>query len=180
MKKLFFYGLAVVSMALLAACGNKTDANANGADSAATDSTVTEQQEATDPSLAETEHFTVKLPEGWALNGEPNKMKVDVKTTNTIPNYYVTIQFKDYRESIDEWKEFDMAKDVKPDGTFEAGSITYQAFSKKDSSFYTLQIVAVSPKENGTIEAMFHGAADKDINEQKDILRQIMEAVQLK
>lgn len=179
MKKLFVYGLAVMSMAMLAACGNKTDAAANGADSAAADSTVAEQETA-DPGVVNTDFFTVNMPEGWELNGAPNKQKADFKTTGTVPTYYVTVEFKDYRESIDDWKEYDMAQDVKPDGTFEAGGITYQAFSKKDSSFYTLQVVAMAPEDKGTIEAMFHGDASKDVNEQKDVLRQLMEAMKLK
>ena len=183
MKKILVFAIAVASTALLASCGNKTAEGNATSDSAKvenSDSAAAPQEAAADPKLIDTNGFTINLPEGWERNGEENQWKADLRTTETVPVYYVTIEFKDYRDSIDEWKKMDVNEKAKAEGELEAGGMKYTVMSVEDGPFYTMYIATMLPNDKGMLCATFHGETAKDKNEQKEVFKQILDAVKIK
>ena len=178
MKKIFLYGFAVVSIALLAACGNKTAAGENGADSVVSDSADVEEVAANDGSI-DTPFFTLAIPEGWELNGEPDGKKAEIMTTETVPTYYATVEFLDYRKDLDNWKRLDIPKGMTEDGTIQVGDLTYTVMAHKDDAFYKLNVASIIG-DKGAICASFTGDSSKDLQEQKDLLVKVLNAVVLK
>ncbi len=185
MKKIAIFALALTATALMSACGGKTDggsaSDSTAVDSAQTEATETEGESAEKPAsnVIETEYFTLTLPEGWTRNGEEGKYKADLKTTDNVPTYYATIEVLDYVESIDEWKGNHISKSLKPDGTMTVGDYTFTVMAEK-AAFYTLNMATMLPGEKGAYIVSFHGDADKDINEQKELLKKLVEAVVIK
>lgn len=182
MKKLSFLALTAFAAFTLSACGGSGAGEKN--DSATTDSAKAEAPDAeaapaADPKVVNTEDFTINLPEGWERNGkEDGKHKTDLKTNNTVPQYYVTIEVQDYCKTIDKWKQF-ISKDLKPDGTMTVGDKEFTVMANKDA-FYTLHVATILPDDKGALVARFSGDGKKDTAEQKELFKQLLEAVVMK
>ena len=177
MKKIFSFAVVLMAAVALASCGNKT-AGGDKADSTATDSATTTEEVATDPNLIENDVFKFTLPEGWGKNGEPSKYQANLKTTDHVPGFYMNVEVEDYIESIDEWKG-QLNKDLKADGTIQAGDMTFTILSNKDA-FYKVYGATMLPDNKGALIFDFTGDGNGDVQEQKDMIKGVLEAVKLK
>lgn len=176
MKKIFSYAFIAAVAVALASCGNKTKEGA-AADSTSVDSVKTEEV-AKDPSVIDTEEFTMKIPDGWKKNGEESKHQGNLTTTDHVPSYYMNVEVEDYIESIDEWKS-NLSKELKADESIKVGDKTFTILSKKDS-FYKVYGATLLDGDKGALVFDFTGSGDKDIKEQRDFIQQVLEAVELK
>ena len=177
MKKIFSFAVVAMAAIALASCGNKT-AGGDKADSTSTDSTAATAEVQEDPNLIENEVFSFTLPEGWGKNGEPSKYQANLKTTDHVPGFYMNVEVEDYIESIDEWKGH-LNKDLKADGTIQAGDMTFTILSSKDA-FYKVYGATMLPDDKGALVFDFTGDGNSDIQEQKDMIKGVLEAVKLK
>ena len=62
----------------------------------------------------------------------------------------------------------------------EAGGMKYTVMSVEDGPFYTMYIATMLPNDKGMLCATFHGETAKDKNEQKEVFKQILDAVKIK
>lgn len=80
MKKVFFsFAVAAVSVCMMAACGNKSQQNAEAAEGA--EGEATEQAEAVKGIAVDNEKFSVVYPEVWQPMGEVNQKYPELKRT---------------------------------------------------------------------------------------------------
>ena len=177
MKKIFSFAVVAMAAIALASCGNKA-AGGDKADSTATDSAATTEVKADNPKLIENEVFSFTIPEGWGKNGEPGKYQANLKTTDHVPGFYMNVEVKDYIESIDEWKG-NLNQELNADGTIQAGDKTFTLLSKKDA-FYKVYGATMLPDDKGALVFDFTGDGKGDVQEQKDMIKAVLEAVKLK